>query len=212
MNQDVLLPFIYTSTALTFISFIIGCYYLKTIKNISFILFVLVSFAVLFDIIGFYSKSIAINNLIIFRFYTLIEFGLIASFYIKFYKQYFTIKYYYIIYILITLICFIDYLLNGYKVMDSFSATSESFIFMFAALASFYFIMRNLITENIIQLPFFWFNSGILIYFSGNILLFIFSNTLQQEVYFILWAIIHSLMNIVYNTFISIGFIKTKLA
>ena len=108
------------------------------------------------------------------------------------------------------LITFIDYKVNGIKEMDNFSSTVEASFFIIASLLSFFFIIRHLIFENIIAMPFFWINSAILIYFSGIMLLYVFSKAFNKEEYNFLYGFINSPLNIIYNSLISIGFWKSR--
>lgn len=151
-----------------------------------------------------------ISNITIFHFYTNIEFSLIFIFYMLFYKQYFHLKILYFVIPAFYVVSFVDYKLHGLNEIDSFSVTVESFVFLFISLMSFYFIIRHLIFENIVAMPFFWLNSAILIYFSGNILLFIFSKSLNTEDYYFLYSFINSPLNIIYNFLICVAFWKSR--
>lgn len=98
--------------------------------------------------------------------------------------------------------------------MNNFSTSLEAILLSLFALFSFLFVMRKLIFENILSEPFFWINSGVLFYFSGNLLAFTFSNyvyTHQQPYYNTLWAI-PRFLNIFFNILICIGFWKTRRA
>jgi hypothetical protein len=78
------------------------------------------------------------------------------------------------------------------------------------AFSLFLFIMRNTITDDLVNETFFWINCGILIYFSGNILLFLLGKFLTVQQTFELWGPIHNILNIVFNILVSIGFLKSK--
>ncbi|MBA3683208.1 MAG: hypothetical protein H0W73_18890 [Bacteroidetes bacterium] len=111
------------------------------------------------------------------------------------------------------LAAYIDYKLNGLKSMDNFSTSLESIIFIFYSISFFYYALKNLIFENLLSTPLFWLNTAILIYFSGNLILFVFSNYMAQTdpvKYGILWAVIHTFFNVLYNVLLSVGFWKAK--
>jgi hypothetical protein len=70
--------------------------------------------------------------------------------------------------------------------------------------------MKRLMYPNLLNTSFFWINIAILIYFAGNLFLFLFSNHLQKnnwEQYLAVYNI-HSVTNIMYYILISIGFWK----
>lgn len=214
MDTKLLDWFTYISMAFSMLSLFSGLVCIKTIKGYLVPLFLIVFISAIVEIISWVIVNSGENNLPIFHIYTGIEFSLIFVFYMLFYKHYFKLKILYLILPVFYVVTYIDYKVNGLNEMDSFSVTVESTFFIVLSLLSFFFIIRHLIFENILNMPFFWINSGILIYFSGNILLFIFSNSfIKSEIttFFMLWAIIHSLLNIIYNGLICIGFWKSRI-
>lgn len=214
MDTKFLDCFGYISIAFSIIPLLVGFICIKTIKSYLVPLFLIVFISACVEIISRIIANIYENNFPILHIYTGIEFSLIFVFYMLFYKQYYKFKILYLILPVFYVVTYIDYKVNGLNEMDSFSVTVESAFFIITSLLSFFFIIRHLIFENILNMPFFWINSGILIYFSGNILLFIFSNSfIKSEIktFLILWAIIHSLLNIIYNSLICIGFSKSRI-
>jgi len=104
-----------------------------------------------------------------------------------------------------------DLYLNGLNSMDNLSLTTESVLLMLYSLIAFFHLIQNPVYPNILKAPLFWFNTAILLYFSGNLFLFVFSNYLQShyaKVSPALWGI-HSLLNIVFYFLIRLGFWKT---
>lgn len=219
MDTKLLDWFSYISMAFSMLSLLVGLFCIKTIKRFLIPLFLLVFISAFVEIINLIVEVTAINNstinnLPILHIYTGIEFSLIFIFYMLFYKQYYKLKILYLLLPLFYVVTYIDYKVNGLNEMDSFSVTVESTFFIVLSLLSFFFIIRHLIFENILNMPFFWINSGILIYFSGNILLFIFSNSFdksEMKTFSMLWFTIHSLLNIIYNSLICIGFWKSRI-
>ncbi len=200
------------STVFSIISLLVGIFYFKTIKKYLIPIFVIVSISAIVEIVTLIFKDFSINNLSIFHIYTFFEFSLIYIFYLLFYKSYIKINILYLILPVFYLIGYFDYKVNGISEMDNFSITIESSVFIVISLISFLFLMNRDSIEKI-KAPFFWINSGVLIYFSGNILLFTFCNYLNKselEMYKVLWLVIHSLLNIAYNILICIGFYKSR--
>lgn len=175
-------------------------------------MFIIVLISAIIEIVTLIFRDFNINNLLILHVFTFFEFTLLFVFYLLYFKLYFKVNILYSVLPIFYLIEYLDYKVNGYAKMDNFSITIESSVFIVISLISFLFIMNRGSIEKI-KAPFFWINSGILIYFSGNILLFTFCNYLnksEHEMYKVLWFVIHSLLNIVYNTLICIGFYKSR--
>ena len=202
------------SIAASLMPILIATGYFKYMDKIILPLYILIIVSGSVDILNKIYMDKAINNSYIFHLFTIIEFFLISLFYFRFFKQYLFphIILFFTLAFLIGII--IDYKMNGLNSMDSFSISMESLIFSFYSLFLFYFILKNLIFENLLNSSVFWFNSAVLFYFSGNLILFIFSNYVMaasMKVHYILWALIHSFFNIVFNLFLSIGFWKAKI-
>ena len=210
MSNSIALGLTYLSIGFSILALVIGLWCIKSIKKYLIPFFLIVSIAALVEISSLYIFDTTINNLTIFHFYTAFEFTLIFLFYVLFYRQYFKLKFLYLLLPCFYLINYFDNKLNGINEMDNFSVTIESSFFIIISLASFFFIIRHLIFENIVAMPFFWINSAILIYFSGNMVLFVVNKSLPKEDFYILYSFINSPLNILYNLLICIGFWKSR--
>jgi hypothetical protein len=105
------------------------------------------------------------------------------------------------------------FVLNGNKTLSNLSLTIESLAIISFVLLSFHSIFKKEIYTNLLAAPLFWFNSGFLLYFAGNIYLHLFSQYLiahAQYAFFELWGLWHSLFNIIFFILISIGLWKTR--
>ena len=203
----------YSSALFSIISFIVGFTNLKKIKTYLIPIFTMVTISVIVEIINFVFVTFVQNNLFIFHIFTLIEFILLTLFYSYLLKNYIHPKIYYLLIFLFTLMAFFDYKIGGLNTINSLSSTVESILLVINSLLLFFFIIYKMMIPNLLSSSIFWINSGILIYFSGNIFLFAFSNylhTTEVEKYAILWAIMHSSLNIIYNICLSTAFWKTR--
>lgn len=212
MSNEQLYWFSYISIAFTILPFLVGLFCIRKVKTYLLPVFALTFIGTTVEILGLAIASDDTSNLITFHVYTLSEFSLITLFYMLFYKQYFKVGYLLLLFPVFYIVEYIDYKINGFNSLDNFSVTVESSIFILMSLLSFAYLLRNLIYENVLSLPFFWINSGILIYFSGNILLFISDKSLPPADSYLLFLLIHSPLNVIYNVLICIGFIKAKNA
>jgi hypothetical protein len=152
------------------------------------------------------------NNLDLFHIFTIVEFTLITVYYSLFFRPYIKSLYLLIMVPVFLVVAFIDYRINGLNAIDNFSTSVESILLSLFALSAFFIVMQKMLFESILDTTFFWVNTGILIYFSGNLFLFVFSNYLNaspEANALAMWTI-HSFLNILYNLLISIGFWKTQ--
>ncbi len=187
---------------------------IKYQKNYILPIFILVFISFLVEIINWTFTQFSQNNLYIFHLYTIIEFVLLGLFYTYYFKQYFKPTIFIIIMPLFLIIAITEYCIKGTGNMNNISTSTESIILVSYALFLYYFVMTKSLIENLLSHSIFWFNSAILVYFSGNLLLFVFSSYLAEtknENYFMLWATIHSFFNITFNLLLSLGFWKTRV-
>jgi hypothetical protein len=154
------------------------------------------------------------NSMMIVNLFTLIEFFFILwffkSFFDKFFRPFFHV---FLFFFFLLFIIYTGFVSNDIKIIDNLSVSIESIILIIYSLFSFYIIMKKMIYENLLSTPFFWINSAILIYFSGNLFFFAFSNYLQKhsdQSLFLQLYIIHSIFNILYYITLSIGFWKAR--
>lgn len=155
------------------------------------------------------------NTFPIFHFYTLFEFLLFSLYYLNFFevsKEGFLFK---ILLIFIPIIVYVDYEINGLYKMDTIASSIEAIIISAFCIQFFYSILKKPIYDDILKEPVFWINIAVLLYFSGNLLLFLFNNyvlafSLQKGNF--LWLTIHSFFNLVYSILTSIGIWKLRKA
>jgi hypothetical protein len=195
------------------IPFAIGCIRWKFLDAGEKFLLALMAISLVVEIVGMSLRDQHENNLYVYHIYTALECILLSIYYIKTFSQKKIILCLKITIGLFICVIVFDFLSNGYKEMDNVSTTTESILFMMYASAFFYFLLKDPIYPKIVAAPVFWINSAVLLYFSGNLFVFIFSRYLQAHspriVYCELWDI-HSLLNILFYLLISFGFWKTK--
>jgi hypothetical protein len=148
--------------------------------------------------------------------YTIVEFILLSVFYYRFFKPYFGGRAGIILCLIpvFLTIAYADFKINGMNMIDNISVSTESILLCSYASFLFYYVLKKLLYEDLLAEPVFWINSAVLIYFSGNLLLFAFSNEIvksSEKLHYELWAIIHTVCNVFYNVLIAIGFWKTSL-
>ncbi len=154
-----------------------------------------------------------LNNMAVFHFFTVIEFLLINFFYRNFFAKFLNPNIFLVIGFVFILIAFIDYEINGLKSLNNFSVIIECLILTTYSLVLFYFVIKNLQYENLLDEPVFWINSAVLFYFAGNLLFFTFINYVlaeNREEHNFLWSTTHTFFNITYNVFLAISIWKAR--
>jgi hypothetical protein len=145
--------------------------------------------------------------------YTILEFTLISLFYYRFFRQYMKADIINIITILFMLVSMAGVYVYGLQKTDLYARAVESFILTTYCLFLFYYVLKNLIFDNLLNSPIFWINTAILFYFAGNLVIFIFSEYIskhQTNSYMLLWASIHTFFNVSMNILFGIGFWKLR--
>jgi len=176
-------------------------------------IFLFVITAIVVEVITGILNWMGLNNFFLFHLFTIAEFSLFSLFYFNFFKRYFNSSWILIGIFIFMCIAFFDYKVNGLESMDDFSVSIECVILVLYSLFLFYYVFQKLIFERLTEEPVFWINSSVLLYFAGNLLLFVFSNDLLKtdiKKHLLLWGIIHSFCNMVFNLFLTIGFWKTR--
>jgi hypothetical protein len=154
-----------------------------------------------------------INNQLLLNVFTVLEFTLLTLFYKHFFSSFFrSTMFYFLIGGFLVLATVETFIINDIYTMGNISTSVEALLCIFYSVVSFFLIMKNLVYDNLLKIPFFWINTAVLIYFAGNLFLFLFSTYLQKNNirdYGTLY-IIHSILNITYYILISIGFWKVE--
>lgn len=201
------------SSCLCLLPFVISLINLRKINLYLKPIFLLLTVNVAFEIVNVISASLHQSNNYILHYYTVLEFGLISLFYSFFFKNYFNTIFITLLIPIFFFAAFLDYKVYGLYSIYNFSPSVECIILIIYSLFFFYYALKKLIFENLLSTPAFWINTAILFYFCGNLILFIFSNYLAKSdpaIYGILWGMIHTFFNILFNVILTVGFWKTK--
>lgn len=185
----------------------------KALSKEMLVIFVLLFVSLTIDVACIILGHLKINNMFLMTVFTVIEFISLIFFYKLFFDKisksiiHYIIGACFLVYIILDEIVF-----NDVTLFDSVSVSIESVIIILYSLISFYFIIKNIMYEDLLAEPFFWINTALLIYFSGNLFLFSFSKYLQNHHAkdFLNFYVIHSVLHIIYYSLISLGFWKAK--
>ncbi|MEL6867188.1 MAG: hypothetical protein AAFP19_22375 [Bacteroidota bacterium] len=152
-------------------------------------------------------QYLGLNNLPLLHLFTVVQFFLLAMIYRGNLHPYITNRQ-------------IDFLIIGFAVFAIFNSILNESIFQFNPVARavksliviafvltyFYKLLQELKIRRLESLPLFWISTGLLIYFSSNLFVFIFSNYILPSSYltFTFWGI-HAVMSILINLFYTLA-------
>lgn len=204
---------IYSSGIASIIPVAFGLYYIKRLSKYLLPILLLCFAGVITEISVYVCIARKTDPWIINALYTVTEFVLLVFFYRTFFKP----KFRNTNLILLTVPMFL--IVGAYffttedrnTFLDRTVSVESLFISLFA-LTAFILILKKSLVKNILAEPFFYVNAAALFYFLGNLAFFALAGkmkAMEPSTYTSLW-IIHSLLNITFNLFISIGFWKTK--
>lgn len=169
-----------------------------------------VGLAVLGEILSIITSVVLhIKNLYILHIYTIIEFNIIALFYSRFFNGFYARWLVPAMMVSFTTLAILNTIfLQHLSDSNAYVRGLESLLIIALALLCFYKILSELLTKRLEKDPVFWINTGFLLYFAGNLFLFILSNALlkqpNQHLGYMAWGV-HALLMALMHVFIGIG-------
>lgn len=173
------------------------------------VLFVLLLLSLALDGISLYLLEQKMHNRWILNSYTIVEYFVYCSFFLMVLQTTNIRKFFLIGYIAVGSILFYFTLKDFWTHINDITMGIESIVMIFSSAAYFYIMLRQLKYDSPFSNPFFWLNSAILIYFSGSFFVFIFIDYRVPNMSWDLWNI-HSIVRIIFNLLLVIGFWKTR--
>lgn len=152
------------------------------------------------------------SNMYVSHIYTIVEFVLISLFFVKTISPSRLVMAIYSVLGIFLVLAFYELFSDNEDSSDELSTTAEAITFIIYSLCTFYYMLQHPEQKNIFNIPLFWLNTAILLYFSGNLFLFLFGTYLEKhyhQTFVELWGI-HAVMNIIFYILITVGFWKTK--
>lgn len=152
------------------------------------------------------------NNLFLFHISSFVEIIFLLWVYFKESKSFLSKNK---LYFLLGLNCFIAFgdafLWGSLKIFNAYSLTVGSVILIFVSIRYYYLLMKNLNVKRIERSAMFWVNTGVLIYYAGNLFTFAGTKFLSRSLsdFYLMWGL-HSIMNIVMLLMFSTAFIWSR--
>lgn len=197
--------FVIISTYSVFVPILLGMIQLRKTNNYLVLLFILVVFSFLIDFITLYNPSL---RTFLYTTYDILQYVIILFIFLSqskikiIRKAYFSVFSILIIYSLIFL--FYDSIFN-FRIPDL--QTVSMFAIILASLLFYINIYETLPDSNLFKYPLFWLNSGLLLYFCGNLFLFVSFNYYSSDQLYQLYYPIHNSLNALKNLFFGIAFL-----
>ncbi len=182
--------------------------YKKSIYEHKYVMIFFVN-SLLFDVVQKVMWIYKMNNLYVLNIYSITEFFILWKLYQHNLNKFIGNKIFYIVLGIFYLFCILNmaFYQGLFSDYNSNTVTLESLIFIVFAQIYFYKILTELNVENLFTEPMFWINIGVLIYFSSDIFIFIFSNYLMkysQSLNSQMWGI-HAIFLMIFCTLLSIS-------
>lgn len=203
----------YFSAAMLLAPVFFGLLRLKYLTKNYLFVFILVSVSLIIEIISYTMiKYFNSSNIFLYNVYMIIETLLISAFYYSYLEKKSLKLTILIIATLFITASSIELIMQKKNTMSEIFLTFESLFTISLAVITFHQILQKQIYSNILNAPILWINSSFLLFFAGNLFVFLFSKFLHefaQKAFYEIWGF-HSILNIILYTLISIGFWKTK--
>jgi len=154
------------------------------------------------------------NNLPLLHFYTLAELLILVEFYKRLEVVKSNTAFLTGVQVFFTVFCIANVIFwQHIKTYPSYSLSLDALILMLLSVIFYAKILNAILDTKTTNIPSFWFNSGIFLYFSGSFFLFIFSNFINLNLSGTAWNIIwnlHALFVFIMYILFTVGFIKCK--
>jgi hypothetical protein len=161
------------------------------------------------EILSQVTARLHMPNLYILHMYTIIEFNIIALFYLRFFGDFYPRWLVPGLMVCFTVFAILNSIfLQPITGFNTYARGTVGVLTIMLALLCFYKMLIELRTKRLDQHPVFWINTGFLLYFSGNLFFFILNNALlkepNQSLSFMSWGLSSLLMALLY-LFIGVG-------
>ncbi|KAA1247310.1 hypothetical protein [Aquimarina sp. RZ0] len=208
MSKEVFENLTLLAFILLFTPLVVSIFRLKFLNLTQKRLYLLILATIIIEIISrllWYKKM---NNLPLYHFYAVIEFLLIINIYRAVLSKLFSKTFFIVLGVGFVLFAIINTLFfqNLYTFNSNVTSTLGVLV-IFIALSYFYALLKEVKYSALERNPMFWINSGFLIYFSSNLILFYINNSLFKgvtEASHIVWGL-HAIVNIVLTIFYTIA-------
>lgn len=177
------------------------------LKDVGKVLLVLVFLSISTEIVARWLRYDAPSQNLVYYLFTTLEFSLLTYVFAQGLKSFFKPAFFWGIATFFLLFVLTDMIwISGIAQFNSYSTAIEGLILIFLSLCWFYKTLQELKIKHLEREPLFWISTGILLYFSSNLFIFLFTNYVNSSnrALFIIWGI-HGIFSILLNIFYTIA-------
>jgi hypothetical protein len=177
------------------------------LSNVQKAIWAVVLLSVLIDLIARQLRHAGDPQTLVYYLFTLCEFSLFTYLFaqalVPFIKRRLLLGllFFFLLFVLIDMIW-----LSGLEQFNSYSTAVEGLLVIFLTLCYFYKTLRELRIKYLEREPVFWVSTGVLLYYSSNLFIFLFTNFINSslEALYIIWGI-HGIFSILLNILYAIA-------
>ncbi|MCI5080211.1 MAG: hypothetical protein MRY78_00890 [Saprospiraceae bacterium] len=186
---------------------LVGFIRIRKLQLVQKAVFALALLSVLTEVIARLVRHMGNAQNIVYYGYTALEFGLLAIIFAQALPPYLTrrsvlaISFAFVGFVVLDMVW-----LSGVEQFNNYSTAVESLILIFFSLVFFYKTLQELQIRYLEKAPLFWISVGVLLYFSGSLFIFLFTNYVNSsnQALFIIWGI-HGIFGILLNLFYALA-------
>jgi hypothetical protein len=196
------------STATTLIPFFLGLVRFRSMTTELKLLLILLAVSITCDMAALYHSELKIGPNYVGDAYRLAEFILLLILYYKAFNNPKLFKAFVVIALFYVLFLVANVLFIQQEKINTYTHIILACVFIVLAVLFFYKLMKDLPTLVVYQLPMFWINVGVLVYFAGNLFLWIVSHylvTVLNDDFKIYWSF-HNFLSMIKNILFAAGF------
>lgn len=171
------------------------------------VLWLLVLLSILIDIVADQLRHAGPYQTLVFYLFTIIEFTILTYVFTQALVPFIARKYLLGVLLFFLLFVFSDMMwLSGIEQFNSYSTAVEGLLIICFTLTYFYKTLQELQIKYLEREPQFWISTGVLLYFSSSLFIFLFTNYVNSSLIslYIIWGI-HGIFSILLNVLYSIA-------
>ncbi|MCB0628320.1 MAG: hypothetical protein R2824_14660 [Saprospiraceae bacterium] len=180
---------------------IAGLILFNRMSKVQRVIWLLVLLSVLTEVIARWVRNTDEFQNLVYYIFTLCEFILLSYIFMQTLVPFFRRAFLLTLIIFFCLFVIVDMVwLSGLAAFNSYSTAVEGLLIIFLILCYFYKTLQELRIKYLEREPLFWVSTGVLLYFSSNLFIFLFTNYINSSTraLFIIWGI-HAIFGILLN-------------
>lgn len=184
---------------------LIGVFVYFRLENTQKVILLLVLISVLSEVSAHILGFTGAGQTVVYYLFTCFEFGLLTYVFAHGIRPFFKPSFFVTIAFFLLFFTVLDmFWISGIAQFNSYSTAVEGLILIFFSLTFFYKTLHELKIRYLEREPLFWISTGVLLYFSSSLFIFLFTNYVNSSTaaLFLIWSV-HGIFSILLNVFYS---------